>query len=104
MIYQESGEVVEIIGMMNPVVSLNSVSWEGGALGGINLPFLILDDDVTIGEGITDGLIQLDKKSEFKKLPLEEENELLKAQIQENKEKTDFHAELIAEMAMMVYL
>lgn len=34
---------------------------------------------------------------------LEQENHLLKAQIQVNSDRTDFHEDLIAEIAMMVY-
>ena len=40
---------------------------------------------------------------EVEKVLLKKENTLLKAQNQALNEKTDFHEELIAEMAMLVY-
>jgi hypothetical protein len=81
-IYNADKSVVDVIhGVTNPVVSDNNVEWEGGSLGGINLPFLLLDDDVAV-EVVTDEIIALDKKSAHTKVDLAKENADLKARIE----------------------
>lgn len=62
-----------------PIVSDNNVVWEEGSLHGINLPFLLLEDDVVIADAVTDTIIVLDKKSQYPKIDLDKENADLKA-------------------------
>jgi hypothetical protein len=81
-IYNADKKVVDVIkGVTNPVVSDNNVEWEGGSLNGINLPFLLLDDDLAVEE-VTDEVIELDKKGEHAKVDLAKENADLKARLE----------------------
>jgi hypothetical protein len=78
-IYTDDKTIADVIeNVVNPVVSDNNVEWEGGSLNGINLPFLLLDDDAAIEE-VTDETIALDKKSAHVKVDLAKENADLKA-------------------------
>ena len=81
-IYNADKSVVDVIeNVVNPVVSDNNVEWEGGSLSGINLPFLLVDDDAEVDE-VTDETIALDKKSEHAKVDLAKENADLKSQLE----------------------
>jgi hypothetical protein len=62
-----------------PIVSDNNLVWEEGSLHGINLPFLLLEDEVSTVDVLTDEVIALDKKSQYPKIDLEKENADLKA-------------------------
>ena len=80
-IYNAEKKVVDVIkGVNNPEVSDNNVEWEGGSLNGVNLPFLLLDDDLVVEE-VTDEVIALDKKSEHVKVDLAKENADLKTRL-----------------------
>ena len=81
-IYNAEKKVVDVIkGVNNPEVSDNNVEWEGGSLNGVNLPFLLLDDDLVVEE-VTDEVIALDKKSEHVKVDLAKENADLKTRLE----------------------
>lgn len=68
-IYSDSMEVVEIIeNIKKPIVDKNNVDWEDGSFQGINLPFLLVEDDLTISHTITDEILQADKKNEYTKI------------------------------------
>jgi hypothetical protein len=70
-------KIVSIIEKIkSPVVEGNNVEWEDGSLGGINLPFLLLDDDVDIFDVVTEEVIALDKKNSFPKFNMEKVNEV----------------------------
>lgn len=79
-LYTEDYNVLDIIeNIQNPQVESNNVEWDTGALHGINVPFLLLEDDVEINE-ITTGIIALDKRNQFVKVNLEQEYKQLKKQ------------------------
>lgn len=79
LVIYDANKIVEVIeNVVNPSVNENNVEWEGGSLSGINLPFLLLEDDVLLDE-ISDQLISNDKKSEHQKIDLAKENADLKA-------------------------
>ena len=81
-IYNDDKKAVDVIhGVTNPSVNDNNVEWEGGSLSGINLPFLLLDDDADVEE-VTDETIALDKKSAHVKVDLAKENADLKSQLE----------------------
>jgi hypothetical protein len=81
-IYTDDKTIADVIeNVVNPVVSDNNVEWEGGSLTGINLPFLLLDDDAAV-EAVTDETIALDKKSAHVKVDLAQENADLKARLE----------------------
>jgi hypothetical protein len=80
LVIYDANKIVEVIeNVVNPRVNENSVEWEGGSLSGINLPFLLLDEDAQVFEEVTDQLISNDRKSEFLKVDLAKENADLKA-------------------------
>lgn len=83
--YTEENKVVEVLSnIIDPVVEGDSVSWKGGELKSIKVPFLLVDDtEATKGEDVTDALLAIDKKAEFKseKEQLRAENEDLKRQL-----------------------
>jgi hypothetical protein len=83
--YTEQNKVVEVLNnIIEPEVEGNSVSWKGGELKSIRIPFLLVDDtEVSKGDDVTDDLLANDKKAEFKseKERLRAENEDLKRQL-----------------------
>jgi hypothetical protein len=79
-IYGEDNKVIESIeNIKSPEVDGNTVTWEDGSLGGINLPFLLLEDPIAVGEHVTEEVISQDKKSQFPKIDLAKENAELKS-------------------------
>jgi hypothetical protein len=66
----------------HPVINENNVTWEGGSLNGINLPFVLLQDDVEIGETISEEAIAQDQKTNYLAHDLVTENEQLKARVE----------------------
>jgi hypothetical protein len=82
--YDNSNVAVKTIqNIRSPVVNGNSIEWEGGSLSGINLPFLLLEDDVTVNGGVTDEIKAFDKKEEYPKKNFEREAEELRKQLAE---------------------
>ncbi|WP_226085638.1 hypothetical protein [Mesobacillus sp. S13] len=74
-IYDQEHNIKEIReNILSPVVEGNDVRWEGGSLTGIKFPFILLDDELEVGETLTDEIIQLDKKEEYPAHDLVEEN------------------------------
>lgn len=67
--------------VQNPKVEINTVEWDNGRLRGIKVPFLLLEDEVEVGQTVT-GLLDLDKKAQFTKvdIDLEQEYKQLKKQ------------------------
>lgn len=80
-LYDESRTVVEVIGVQTPVVNNNNVQWEDGSIQGINLPFIIVEDQVGMGDVLSDEMISKDKKSNYLKKDLEKENEELRSRV-----------------------
>lgn len=82
-IYNRDNEVIMSDGIRDPVVDGNSISWEGGSMVHIKLPFLLLDDSIDLKEGdaVTDDHISQDKKQQYQKRNLEKENTDLKKQM-----------------------
>lgn len=78
-IYGHDNAVLDVIeGVTSPVIDGNNVTWEGGSINGINLPFCLLDDSVVVNT-VTDEVIAADKKGEHAKVDLAKENADLKA-------------------------
>jgi hypothetical protein len=74
--------VVEVEeGLENIEVKGNSVSWQRGRWQGIKLPFIILDDSVTVGDTVNEELLSLDQKESFTSTNLEEENKMLRERL-----------------------
>jgi hypothetical protein len=70
-IFDEEKKVIETFeNIKSPVVDGNNVFWEDGSLGGINLPFLLLEDDIQVNELVTDEVMSQDKKTQFPKVDL----------------------------------
>lgn len=70
--------------LISPVVMGNRVSWEGGSVEDTD-SFILLENDVDVGEVVSEELKALDKKGEFIKPPerdLAKENEELKARLE----------------------
>jgi hypothetical protein len=58
-IYNAQNKVINTIeNIVNPIVNGKDVNWETGAMTGINLPFLLVEDDVQIGETVDDVIVQ----------------------------------------------
>jgi hypothetical protein len=82
-LYDTSYNAVKTIeNIRSPVVDGNNIEWEEGSLSGINLPFLLLDDAISITGVITEGIEKLDKKEQFAKTDLAKENHELKARLE----------------------
>lgn len=83
--YSVENKVIEVLNnIIDPAVEGNSVSWKGGELKSIRVPFLLIEDtEVNKGEDVTDALLASDKKAEFKseKERLRAENDELKRQL-----------------------
>jgi hypothetical protein len=81
-IYGHDNAVIDVIkGVTNPVIDGNNVTWEGGSINGINLPFCLLEDEVAVTT-VTDEVVAADKKGEFNKVDLAKENADLKARLE----------------------
>lgn len=80
-IYDEAYNIVDKVeNIQNPVVDGNTVIWEGGSMGGINLPFVLLENTVEVNE-MSAEKEALDKKEQYKKKDLAKENNDLKKQL-----------------------
>jgi hypothetical protein len=80
-LYDNSNIAVKTIeNIRSPIVDGNSIEWEDGSLSGINLPFLLLDDNVLVEE-LTEEIIALDKKDQFMKADIAKENADLKERL-----------------------
>jgi hypothetical protein len=81
-LYDNSNIAVKTIeNIRSPVVDGNSIEWEEGSLSGINLPFLLLDDDVTVSGILTEEIKNLDKRTTYPKKDYEKEAEELRRQL-----------------------
>jgi hypothetical protein len=81
-LYDNSNLVVKTIeNIRSPFVEGNSIDWEEGSISGINLPFLLLDDDVTVSGKLTDEIKDLDKRATYPKKDYEKEAEELRRQL-----------------------
>jgi hypothetical protein len=79
-LYDDNFKVIDLVeGIKKPFVNGNNVTWEDGSLSGINLPFLLLEDEVTV-ETVTKEILAFDKKNEYVKVDeiaqLQEENKM----------------------------
>lgn len=102
-IYSDTNEVMDVINVVNPIVDKNNVFWIGGSLEGIKRSFIIVDDRAVIGDTVTDELLQLDRKMDFTKVDLVEENRILKEKLITMEEKANFHESILVEIATMIY-
>jgi hypothetical protein len=83
-LYDNSNVVVKTIkNIRSPVVEGNNIEWEEGSLSGINLPFLLLEEDVTVPEELTDEIKELDKRTAHPKKDYKKEAEELRHQLSE---------------------
>lgn len=81
-LYDDNSNIIETFeNVLYPVVDGNNVEWEGGSLSGINRPFCLLDDHVTVTEVLTDDIRALCLKEQFLKVDLLKENANLKARL-----------------------
>lgn len=88
-LYTDDYNILDVIeNVENPVVKENNVDWNIGSLQNINVPFLLLEDDVDVST-ISHATISQDKKSQFVKVNLEQEFKQLK------KQQADFVFELM---------
>ncbi|WP_080845540.1 hypothetical protein [Cytobacillus gottheilii] len=84
-LYNNESKVTNVIeGVVSPTVKEKDISWEAGFMGGVNLPFLLLDDNVEIGETVTDDMKLLDQTNNCLYV---NENEVLKKENEELKER-----------------
>jgi hypothetical protein len=82
-LYDENYTVKQVIEEIEqPVINQNNVKWEDGFLNGINLPFVLLENDIVIGESLTNEVVSLDEKEKYTQVDLEKENQELKARIE----------------------
>jgi hypothetical protein len=71
-LYDETNQIIEVQGnIKSPVVNENNVVWEGGSLLGINLPFLLIEDDVVLTDQVNEEIIALNKRDQFLKVDLQ---------------------------------
>ena len=102
-IYNDNNEIVESIEVNNPVITSDLISWDNGSMSLPNLPYIILDDTIEVGEDVNEVMISQDRKSDFVKLSLEEENAVLKEKLNQMEEKTNFHENILVELASVLY-
>jgi hypothetical protein len=66
-LYKEDRSIIfKVDDIQSPVVQDDGVSWEEGSVTAADL-FLLLEDDVEVGDTVTDGMLAQDRKEHFKK-------------------------------------
>ena len=79
-IYNEEKDVIDVTEYIeDPEISGNDIEWLGGSMTDVKLPFILLADDVEVGDKVTKELLVLDEKDEYTKIDLYEENRRLRA-------------------------
>lgn len=68
-------------GLDKVTTDVNEVTWQGGAIKGIKTNFIVLPDEIEVGETINQDVIDQDVKGNFRKKNLVEENEELKGRV-----------------------
>lgn len=82
-IYNGQKKIVDLYEDMQDVkVNGNNVSWRNGALKGIKMEYLLLEDEVEVHEEVTDELISQDLKVNYKEISLEDENRQLRERVE----------------------
>lgn len=80
-LYTEDYNVLDVFeNIQNPIVDGNTVEWDTGALHGINVPFLLLDDTVDTSS-ITEEVKAQCRGKQFTKVDLFQENKSLKERL-----------------------
>lgn len=82
-IYDTERKVVKLYeGIQRVKVNNDEVTWNDGALMGIKLDFILLNDEVEVLEKVTDEVINQDLKQNYKEISLEDENRQLKERLE----------------------
>ncbi|TYS64472.1 hypothetical protein FZC76_18085 [Sutcliffiella horikoshii] len=82
-LYNDENRVLDIQEDIQQVVTgEDEISWQHGAIKGIKTNFIVLPDEVEVGETVTEIIINQDVKNNFKKRDLEKENADLLARLE----------------------
>ncbi|MGD6782141.1 hypothetical protein ACQCT3_17935 [Sutcliffiella horikoshii] len=82
-IYNGEKKIVDLYeNMLDVKVNGDNVSWRDGALKGIKMEYLLLNDDVETQDEVTDELISQDLKAKYKEISLEDENRQLRERVE----------------------
>ncbi|MCM3616667.1 hypothetical protein M3936_03630 [Sutcliffiella horikoshii] len=82
-IYDTERKVVKLYeGIQRVKVNNDEVTWNDGALMGIKLDFILLNDEVEVLEKVTEEVINQDLKQNYKEISLEDENRQLKERLE----------------------
>jgi hypothetical protein len=80
-IFNEENTVLEIIeNIAQPVAGEKTVKWEGGQMD-TELPFILVGDDVPVGETVTEDMKAQDQKAAHPLRDLLKENEELRQEL-----------------------
>lgn len=80
--YNDENRVLDIQENMQQVtISENEVTWQDGSVKGIKVHFIVLPDEVDVGDTVTEEIMSKDVKDNFKKRDLEQENAELRARL-----------------------
>lgn len=81
-VYNAENEVINVVDNMEKVeIEGNNVYWHNGSMVGVKANFIVIDDTTETPSQITDTVITLDRKQEFIKVDLLEENKRLKERL-----------------------
>lgn len=107
LLYQDGKVIDTYSAVTNPKKTESGVKWDTGELSGVSVPFILVSDDTLVKRGDELSIEWINIESipfeEEDIVNLKQENTLLKAQMQAISDRSDFHEELIAEMAILVY-
>lgn len=67
-LYDDSNKVIDLVeNVIDPVIEHEiNVNWSEGSVRGIQVPFILVEDSVELGEVLTPEIIDMDKKNQFK--------------------------------------
>ncbi|TYS68058.1 hypothetical protein FZC76_09885 [Sutcliffiella horikoshii] len=81
-LYNNENKVLDVYKNISKVeAGTDEVTWNDGAVKGIKANFIVLPDEVEIGETIDQSIIDLDEKTKLQKKNLIQENEELKGRV-----------------------
>lgn len=82
-LFNDENRVLDIQeGMQQVTTGENEVSWQDGAIKGIKTNFVVLADEVEVGDVVTEDVLSKDMKHNLKKRDLEKENAELLARLE----------------------
>jgi hypothetical protein len=65
----------------NPIIEGQDISWEGGSMKEVSLPFIIIEDLEEVADKLTNEILGQDQSEKYLKVDLSKENQKLKEDI-----------------------